>query len=65
MTFWVRLIVTIVLMVAISYLVSLLWQAVLGGAHMPSYISGLIGGLVGIPVWEILQKFKADPSKKK
>lgn len=65
MTFWVRLIVTIALMVAISYLISLLYQSMFGGARMPSYISGLIGGLVGIPVWEILQKFKADPNKKK
>lgn len=64
MTIWVRIIVTIVLMVLTSFLAGLLWNSIFG-AQVPSYISGLIGGVVAIPVWEILKKFKTDPQKKK
>jgi hypothetical protein len=30
---------------------------------MPSYLSGIVGGLTALPVWEILKKFK--PKEKK
>lgn len=65
MTIWVRILVTIVVMLVVSFLAGLLWQSIFGGTQIPSYMSGLIGGLAAIPVWEILQKFKADPHKKK
>jgi hypothetical protein len=51
-------------MVLISFLAGVLWSSVFS-AEIPSYISGLIGGVVAIPVWEILQKFKAKPEMKK
>lgn len=64
MSIWARIAVTIVLMVLISFLAGVLWSSVFS-AEIPSYISGLIGGVVAIPVWEILQKFKAKPEMKK
>ena len=40
-----------------------LWSK-LFSAQIPSYIAGLVGGVVAIPVWEILEKFKPTPEKK-
>lgn len=62
MTIWIRIIVTIVVMILASLIAAWLWKSLLGG-QIPSYISGLIGGLFAIPVWEILQKYKAKPQK--
>ncbi len=64
MSIWARIAVTIVLMVLISFLAGVLWSN-LFSTEIPSYISGLVGGIVAIPVWEILEKFKAKPEKKK
>jgi hypothetical protein len=30
---------------------------------MPSYISGVIGGLVAVPAWEILKRYKPKGEK--
>jgi hypothetical protein len=40
-----------------SYLVGLLWQAILNFA-LPSYLAGLIGGLVALPVWDLLKRVR-------
>lgn len=64
MSIWARIAVTIVLMVLISFLVGVVWRSVFS-AEIPSYISGFVGGIVAIPVWEILQKFKPKPEKNK
>ena len=64
MTVWVRLAITVAVMVLVSFLAAWLWNSLLG-VNIPSYISGLIGGLIAIPVWEILQKFKQEPHSKK
>lgn len=55
--FWQRLLITIVAMVAASYLVGLLWQAIFNFA-LPSYLAGLIGGLVALPVWDLLKRVR-------
>ncbi len=62
MTIWVRIFITIVLMVLISFLAGLFWETMFT-KPIPSYISGFIGGLVAVPVWEILEKFKAKSAK--
>ncbi|MEJ2057898.1 MAG: hypothetical protein P8X39_08695 [Desulfofustis sp.] len=63
MSIWARIAVTIVLMVLFSFLAGLLWSKLF--THpIPSYISGIVGGLTAVPVWEILKKFKAKPTKK-
>ena len=55
--FWQRLLITIVAMVVASYAVGLLWQALLNFA-LPSYLAGLIGGLVALPVWDLLKRVR-------
>lgn len=54
---WQRLIITVVVMLAASYVVGLIWQAVFGFA-LPSYAAGLVGGLAAIPVWDLLQRLR-------
>ena len=44
MPFWQRLVITVVAMLAVSFVVGLIWQALLGFA-LPSYVAGMIGGL--------------------
>ncbi len=55
MPFWQRLVITVVAMLAISFLVGLIWANVLGFA-LPSYVAGMIGGLTALPVWEFLKR---------
>lgn len=64
MSIWVRIAVTIVLMMLFSFLAGLVWSK-LFGHPIPSYISGFVGGLTAVPVWEILERFKAEPTAKK
>ena len=60
MSIWARIAVTIILMVLFSFLAGLLWSSLFTD-QIPSYVSGFVGGLVAVPVWEILEKFKAKP----
>jgi polyferredoxin len=55
MPFWQRLIITLIAMIAVSFIVGLLWNWLLG-FPMPSYLGGMIGGLTALPVWEFLKR---------
>jgi hypothetical protein len=55
MPFWQRLVITVVAMLGVSFLVGLLWSALLGFA-LPSYLGGMVGGLTALPVWEFLKR---------
>ena len=55
MPFWQRLVITVVAMLAASFLFGLIWSALLGFA-LPSYLGGMIGGLTALPVWEFLKR---------
>lgn len=55
--FWQRLLVTIVAMLAASYIVGLVWQALLN-FPLPSYIGGAVGGLAALPVWDFLKRIR-------
>ena len=59
MALWKRLIITFVAMLAVSLVVSVIWEAVFAFA-LPSYVSGVVGGFTAVPVWEILKR--VDPS---
>ena len=50
-----RFLITIAAVVVTSLLASLLWRY-LFDTRIPGYLSGLIGGLAAVPVWEILKK---------
>ena len=54
---WQRLIITVVVMLAASYLAGLIWHAVFN-VVLPSYVAGLVGGLSAIPVWDLLQRIR-------
>lgn len=50
-----RFIYTIIAVVVASFLVGLLWRYIFD-ARIPSYLSGLVGGLAAVPVWELLKR---------
>lgn len=58
---WQRLIVTIVAMLAASYLVGLLWHAVFA-SPIPSYIAGVVGGVTALPIWEFVKRIRPSGS---
>jgi hypothetical protein len=55
MPFWQRLVITVVAMLAASFVVGLIWSN-LFGVGLPSYVAGMIGGLTALPVWEFLRR---------
>lgn len=57
MVFWQRLLATLVAIVFVSALVGYASESWLG-FRLPSYVSGVIGGLAALPVWELLRKFR-------
>lgn len=57
MPFWQRLLILLVAVMAVSFIVGLTWHALLG-FYLPSYISGVIGGLSAVLIWDILKKTK-------
>jgi len=59
--FWQRLVFTIIVVIAISYLAGIIWQSILGFA-LPSYASGVIGGLAALPLWEFLKRIRPAQS---
>jgi len=61
MQFWQRLIITVVTMVVVSFVASIIWKS-LFDILMPSYLSGIIGGLTALPVWEFLKRVKPKDS---
>ena len=60
MPLWQRLLITLVAMVGASFIVGLIWSAIFT-AEIPSYFSGLIGGLTAVPVWEFLKRVGPKP----
>ena len=60
MPLWQRLLVTLAAMIAISFIVGLIWSA-LFGVELPSYLGGLVGGLVALPTWEFLKRVQPKP----
>jgi uncharacterized membrane protein YeaQ/YmgE (transglycosylase-associated protein family) len=60
MTFWTRLLITVIAMLVASYVAGLIWKNTFN-SFIPSYLAGIIGGLIALPVWELL---KPGASKK-
>ena len=57
MPFWQRLLILLIAILAVSFLVGLLWQNLFGFA-LPTYVTGVIGGLTAVPVWDLLKRIK-------
>ena len=62
MVFWQRLLITVLVMLASSFIVGAVWRSTFN-MIIPSYIAGVIAGLSALPVWEFLKKIK--PKKEK
>ena len=58
MPFWQRFLITLLVMLAASLVVGLIWQR-LFNMPIPSYLAGIIGGLIALPVWEFLKWIKS------
>jgi uncharacterized YccA/Bax inhibitor family protein len=55
MPLWQRLGVTLATMLLTSFVAGVLWREVFN-ADMPSYLSGIVGGVTAVPVWEFLKR---------
>lgn len=54
---WQRVLITVAGMLIASYVAGLLWEAAFA-VPVPSYVSGIIGGLAALPIWELLKRFR-------
>lgn len=55
MVFWQRLLLTLIAILATSFIVGWIWSSFIP-VRLPGYFSGVIGGLTAVPVWEFLKK---------
>jgi hypothetical protein len=55
MPFWQRLLITVIAMLAVSFVAGLLWKGVFNFS-LPSYAAGIVGGLTALPLWEFLKR---------
>lgn len=55
--FWQRLLLTLLLVLAVSWLAGFLWEQVLR-FPLPSYAAGVIGGLAALPFWDFLKRIR-------
>jgi hypothetical protein len=53
--FWQRLLITIIVMLATSYIAGFAWKAALNFPS-PDYLAGFVGGLAALPVWDLLKR---------
>jgi hypothetical protein len=60
MPVWQRLLLTLIAMIAASFIIGLIWEN-LFAFPLPSYVAGLIGGLTALPVWEFLKRVGPKP----
>lgn len=57
MPLWQRLLITLVTMLLTSFFAGLVWHW-LFNAELPSYLSGVVGGVTAVPVWELLKRIE-------
>ena len=57
MSFWQRSLVTLLAMLVVSFVMGFVWRTMFGFG-LPDYISGVIGGLTAIPLWEFMKRVK-------
>ena len=63
MEFWKRFSITLLAMIVASFVAGLICQA-LFGFGLPDYVSGAVGGLTAIPLWEFLKRVKPKQGTK-
>ena len=55
--FWQRSLATFIAMIVVSLIVGYIWRAFLS-IELPDYISGVVGGLTAVPLWEFLKRVR-------
>jgi len=55
MALWQRLLITLATMLVTSFAAGLLWRW-LFSTDIPSYLSGVVGGVTALPIWEFLKR---------
>ena len=59
---WQRVLLTIAAMLLASFVVGLLWRLIFS-FEIPSYLSGLVGGIAALPVWELSKRVELKQGK--
>ena len=62
MPLWQRLLATLFAMWLTSLLAGVLWHWAFNTV-MPSYLSGMVGGITAVPVWEFLKRVGPGPAR--
>jgi Na+/glutamate symporter len=57
MPFWQRAGITLLAIVVVSWVVVTLIEALIG-VRLPGYVAGVIGGIAGVPAWELLRRVR-------
>ncbi len=57
MPLWQRLLITVATMLVTSFIAGLLWRW-LFNTEIPGYLSGVVGGIMALPVWELLKRIE-------
>ena len=57
MIFWQRVLILLAGVVVVSFLIGMLWHS-LFGFSLPAYVSGVIGGVTAVPLWDLLKRIK-------
>lgn len=60
MALWLRILLTAGAVVLVGFVAGLIWMS-LFNREMPAYLSGLLGGLAAMPVWELLKRVAIAP----
>jgi hypothetical protein len=55
MPLWQRSLVTLVAMLLTSFVAAVLWRNIFN-IDIPSYLSGAVGGVTAVPIWEFLKR---------
>ena len=51
MPFWQRFLVLLAAVMGVSFIVGYIWHS-LFGFNLPAYVSGVVGGLSAVLIWE-------------
>lgn len=57
MPFWQRSLILLIAVMAVSFIVGIIWHA-LFSFYLPSYVSGVVGGLSAVFIWDLLKRIK-------
>lgn len=57
MPFWQRFLILLAAMMVVSFIFGMIWQSVFN-FNVPGYLSGVVGGLTAVPLWDLLKKVK-------